>query len=70
MRTPTETLQYILAGPSLRISPLGRKRQENSNNNNNNRLTIGNKITDDCLNILTIQNLTTVLETQEKTDAK
>ena len=33
MRTPTETLHYILAGPSLRISPQGRKRQENSNNN-------------------------------------
>ena len=33
-------------------------------------LTIGNRITDNCLNILTIQNLTTVLETQEKTDAK
>ena len=34
------------------------------------RLITGNKITDNCFNILTIQNLTTVLETQEKTDAK
>ena len=34
------------------------------------RLITGNNITDNCFNILTIQNLTTVLETQEKTDAK